>query len=214
MPANGKRYQALSPRELAFCRHYVVCSVGSEAAREAGYSPNGATSQACRLLKRELIQAEISRLREAARNAVSGLLVPALAGENTDAGASMPLELRQSTDRDVVALVDRNYAIAGLVQGMEMALGRRKTTISRVTQRKDGRARVTECAITKIDVPAAARCAELLLRYLGDPKPLPGQKDKVSPEIVAVLDGFRAVVTRYKARIANDKPEDGSDGTG
>jgi hypothetical protein len=214
MPANGKRYQALSQRELAFCRHYIACGVGSKAAVEAGYSPNGATSQACRLLKREVIQTEIGRLREAARNAVSGLLVPALAGENADAGASILLELRQSVDRDVVALVDRNYAIAGLVQGMEMALGRRKTTISRVTQRKDGGARVAEYAITKVDVPAAARCAELLLKHLGEAKPVATGKDEVSPEIIAVLDGFCAVVTRYKASRAADEKGDGSDGTG
>jgi hypothetical protein len=95
MPANGKQYQALTERERAFYRHYVAGGVGSKAAIEAGYSRNGVTSQATRLLKREMIQSEISRLRGAARNAVSGLLVSALAGEALHPGASIPLELRQ-----------------------------------------------------------------------------------------------------------------------
>jgi hypothetical protein len=45
MPANGKRYKALSQRELEFCRRYAASGVGSRAAIEAGYSPGGATSK-------------------------------------------------------------------------------------------------------------------------------------------------------------------------
>jgi hypothetical protein len=130
-----------------------------------------------------------------------------LAGEKSGSGASVPLELRQSTDRDVVALVNRNYAIAGLVQGMEMALGRRKTTVQRPRERKDGGVRILTYEMIKVDLPVAVRCAEALLKHLGEGKPPATGKDEVSPEIVAVLDGFRAVVTRYRKRVG--MPEDG-----
>jgi hypothetical protein len=197
----------------------VAGNNGKQSAIQAGYAKTHAKQQAHKLMQRQQILDEIERLRGLHAKAVDQALTGALRGQKPAGIDPVPLELSANVDAETVALVDRNYAIAGLVQTLETALGRRKTTVSRATPRKDGGHRITVYELTKVDLPVAVRAAETLLKHLGEAKPMPGQKDKASPEIVAVLDGFRAVVTRHKARIANDriandKEGDGSDGTG
>jgi hypothetical protein len=211
MSGNGRRYSAFTQRERAFCRHYVAGNNGKQSAIQAGYAKTHAKQQAHKLLQRQQILDEIERLRGLHAKAVDQALTGVLRGHEPAGTDQMPLELRANVDAETVALVDRNYAIAGLVQTLEMALGRRKTTLQRPRERKDGGVTILTYEMIKVDLPVAVRCAETLLKHLGEPKPLPGQPDKVSPEIVAVLDGFRAVVARYKARTKFGEEGDGSD---
>lgn len=65
-PATVKQ-KALTPREKAFCRAYIKSGNGNEAVRKAGYKPttdSSASSIASRLLRRDAVKAEITRLNE------------------------------------------------------------------------------------------------------------------------------------------------------
>lgn len=53
----------LNPKQLAFCREYVIDSNGTQAAIRAGYSPRTANEQASQLLAKLNIQQEVARLR-------------------------------------------------------------------------------------------------------------------------------------------------------
>ena len=54
----------LNDRQELFCQEYVHRPVGRWAAEKAGYDIQNAASQACRLLRREDIQARIAQLRD------------------------------------------------------------------------------------------------------------------------------------------------------
>lgn len=54
---------SLNERQKRFCEAYVRHPVGRHAALEAGYSPKGATVQACRLLERPEVRARIDALQ-------------------------------------------------------------------------------------------------------------------------------------------------------
>lgn len=54
----------LTIKRAAFCKAYVVCYNGSEAARVAGYSAASAGQEAARLLKDAKVLAEIKRLED------------------------------------------------------------------------------------------------------------------------------------------------------
>jgi phage terminase small subunit len=69
-PARGDELKPLSPREDMFCREYLVDQVAAKAAVRAGYSANGATAFACRLMKRPHILRRIAELREARESRV------------------------------------------------------------------------------------------------------------------------------------------------
>jgi hypothetical protein len=211
---NSRRYKALNSREVSFCRHFLVSDNATQAALAAGYSRRGAKVRAHLLLQREAVLNEIQRLRRVHEKAVNLKLTGSTDSKELAEVSSWPLQLRRDVDAETAALVDRNYAIAGLVQTLEMALGRRKTTVQRPRERKDGGVKILTYEMIKVDLPVAVRCAEALLKHLGEGKPRATGKDEVDPKIVAVLDGFRAVVTRYKARRALDQEGDGSDGTG
>lgn len=58
-----RRGHGLNPRREAFCRHYVACGAGTEAAQIAGYNRHHARNQAHRLLRRPDVQARIVELR-------------------------------------------------------------------------------------------------------------------------------------------------------
>ena len=58
-----RRGHGLNPRREAFCRHYVGCGAGTEAAQLAGYNWHHARNQAHRLLRRPDVQARIVELR-------------------------------------------------------------------------------------------------------------------------------------------------------
>jgi len=73
--------------------------------------------------------------------------------------------LRTLSDADMAALIDRDYAIAAIVDGLEIALGRRPSTITRVKGARG--AHPASPSMTKVDVQAACRCAELLLKHVG-----------------------------------------------
>jgi hypothetical protein len=202
---NSRRYKALNSREVSFCRHFLVSDNATRAALAAGYSRRGAKVRAHLLLQREAVLDEIERLRRVHEKAVNSALTGATSSKELAEVSCWPLQLRRDVDAEVVALVDRNYAIAAIVEGLEMALGRRPMTISTVKERQGGGARVN---IIKVDLHAAARCAELLLKHLGPARATESTgPDVVAPEIVAVLDGFRAVVIRHKRRLG--LPDDG-----
>ena len=54
----------LNPKQLAFCREYVVDRNGTQAAIRAGYSGKTANEQAARMLAKVSIKEEIARLEE------------------------------------------------------------------------------------------------------------------------------------------------------
>jgi phage terminase small subunit len=54
------QHKPLSPRERAFVREYLACSVGKTAAERAGYPISRAKQQACLLLKKPEIKAAIA----------------------------------------------------------------------------------------------------------------------------------------------------------
>ena len=58
-----RRPRALGQRRELFCRHYVACGVGAQAARLAGYRPSNAANHAFRLLARADVRARIAALR-------------------------------------------------------------------------------------------------------------------------------------------------------
>lgn len=53
----------LTDRELSFCHLYVSSGNGAGAARDAGYSPNGASSAARRLLIKPSVRQAVNRLK-------------------------------------------------------------------------------------------------------------------------------------------------------
>jgi hypothetical protein len=60
----GERPQGrkLTPKQIRFCREYIVDSNGSAAARRAGYSEKHASNQACRLLAMPHVVAKLDEL--------------------------------------------------------------------------------------------------------------------------------------------------------
>ena len=64
-PRPRGRGEELGRRREAFCRHYVACGVGAEAARLAGYSPRTAGNRAYCLLARDDVRARIDEIRAA-----------------------------------------------------------------------------------------------------------------------------------------------------
>lgn len=62
-PRPRLRGEELGRRREAFCRHYVACGVGAEAARLAGYSPRIAAHRAYRLLARDDVRERIDEIR-------------------------------------------------------------------------------------------------------------------------------------------------------
>lgn len=58
----GVVQKALTEKQRAFCREYVIDFCGSKAAIRAGYSERGADVTAARLLTNPLVEAEIARL--------------------------------------------------------------------------------------------------------------------------------------------------------
>jgi hypothetical protein len=53
----------MNARREAFCRAYARCGVGAQAAREAGYSPNGANSKASDLLANISVRERVEALK-------------------------------------------------------------------------------------------------------------------------------------------------------
>jgi hypothetical protein len=84
-----------------------------------------------------------------------------------------------------------------------MALGRRPTTFTKIRERGDGSYERHEIEVYKVDLPAAARFGGLLLRHLEN-KPPVGEAgpDRTlwRPRLLAVMEGFHAVVTSYERR--------------
>lgn len=60
----------LSPKQLAFCREFVVDYNGRQSAIRAGYSPKTAQEQSSRLLSKVKVQQEISRRESLIQNKV------------------------------------------------------------------------------------------------------------------------------------------------
>lgn len=54
----------VDPREIVFCHKYAATGNQSQSAKDAGYTPSGAASQARRLLQREDIQEYVRQLVE------------------------------------------------------------------------------------------------------------------------------------------------------
>ena len=62
-PRPRLRAEELGRRREAFCRHYVACGVGAEAARLAGYYPRTAANRAYCLLRRDDLRERIDEIR-------------------------------------------------------------------------------------------------------------------------------------------------------
>jgi phage terminase small subunit len=200
--------EGLRDREKAFCRYVVAGSSNTQAAIKAGYSANGASVQATRLMKKETIRGEIERLRQAASDAVSSMLVPAMRDARTrrgdDSGPELPADLAaisKETAAEVVAMVDRNWTLAKLLKNFRVALGEMPIPVTRQRKRKDGGVRNITEQILKPDAAAANRAAELLLKHLPATVPkIGGDADVVDPQVLAVMRGFSSVVTGLRER--------------
>jgi hypothetical protein len=186
----------LSRQQAAFARAFIGCGIATEAAREAGYSPNSIKQSASRVLNTPAVQAEIQRLREASRLTIDALLLPQQRiGETADA-----LAVRHQADLNISAIVDRHYAIAAIVDSVEIALGRKPATITKVSE-KCGKLVTRTVQTIRQDILTAVRGAELLLKHLGPANPQNASgPDAVSPELQTVIDGFREVARQYRER--------------
>jgi hypothetical protein len=182
----SRRWGVLSRQQAAFARAFIACGIATQAAREAGYSPNSIKQSASRVLNTPAVQAEIQRLREASRLTIDALLLPrGGVGETADA-----LAVRHQADLSVSAVLDQHYTIAGLVEAFEMALGR----MDRAGEQDPRKRR-------RVDLHAAARLGELLLKHRAPANPrVPAGPDTISPELASVIAGFKSVVASYRAR--------------
>lgn len=189
----------LSDRESAFCRYFLASANATQSAIRAGYSTRGASVQAVRLMRRPAVSDEIARLRQAATDAVSGLLVPSLADPN----------LPDANQPETKAQVDRAYVLSKLIRNLHVSMGEEYVKITRVSTRSDGGQRYKDERILKPDAAAANRAAELLLKHLPqETNPIGQGPDQVDPQVMAVIQGFRGVVMAYKER-TKDKVIDG-----
>ena len=198
----------LSDRELAFARYYVANPNGAEAARKAGYSSKGSSVTATRLMKRDGVRVEIDRLRTAAASQVERLLAspvavsPDASKALNDDTTAQAIAIRAEADRQVASVTDRAYALAALVENLEIALGRRPVKITRSKARKDGGVRHSIEQILRPDAAAANRAAELIIKHLPQKTEEIGQgPDVVDPQVLAVMQGFRGVAERFQARL-------------
>src|SRR4051812_31005293 len=128
----------LTDMQTTFCRHFVANGGnGTQAAREAGYSD--AAPAASKMLKTRWIRQEIERLHLAASKATNEMLANAVSGSQgsgrgkptVDPDLANSLAVRRGADDEVRAVVSMAYIIAGLIEGYEMAMGRRPQLQSR-----------------------------------------------------------------------------------
>lgn len=199
----GKGRQAgLSEREKAFCRFYVTSGNAADSARRAGYSAKGATVAGTRCMARDAVRTEIARLQQSARAAVSGLLVPTMEGK-PGKDRSVPAEVQAQAQAEANAIVDRNWALAQLVRNLSIAMGLTTVSVTRTVRRADGGTRRFTDKILKPDAAAANRAAELLIKHLPAPPASAGtDTDQIDPQVLAVINGFRSVVTGLAERRA------------
>ena len=96
----------------------------------AGYAPNSASVAGSRLLTRRHIRLEVERLQAGIARAGNRIIADALAGstaESTkvDVDLAKAIADRRGADDEARAVVSMAYVMAGMIEGMEMALGRR-----------------------------------------------------------------------------------------
>lgn len=132
----------LLPRQEAFCRHYVECPCGAEAARRAGYSPASARWTARALLRRADVRARIAALGVRIRSDRAALRAR-LIGHLEAARAMAAAQGRPGTVVYATRLIERisgasaaagggapdplaDAAAAGLVAEAELAAARRE----------------------------------------------------------------------------------------
>ncbi len=143
--------QRLSPRALAFVRHYVANGGnGTRAAVAAGYSVAGAAQQASALLKRVDVQAELALVRaqvDPRRQLVihDGQVLPPLGGGG-----------RQTTTP--VERLTRAWIVETLLRQVDVCMG----DMPGVVTARDG----TEMFVRRRDAPSANRAIELLDKQL------------------------------------------------
>jgi phage terminase small subunit len=100
----------LNPRQLRFVKEYLLCGVGAEAARRAGYSDFTAHRAGPKLLRHPKIAAEIDAERAKLRSATSATLEDAIAEINAHIIAAAAA--RQYTA--VATLTKLKYEMTGL----------------------------------------------------------------------------------------------------
>ena len=123
----------LTDKQRAFCRHYVANGgVATSAARAAGYAEPG--PEGFRLIRKRHILEEIERLHAAVAKAGNAIMAKALSDSqgigNDDVREPVSPELaaalvaRRGADDEARAVVSMAYVMAGMIEGLEMALGR------------------------------------------------------------------------------------------
>ena len=124
---------SLTEKQHQFCRHYVANGgKPMPAARLAGYSEP--TTDGWKLLRKPHIREEIQRLQVALAKTGNAIIAKAIADSqgigNDDSHDPVSLSLaaalvaRRGADDEARAVVSMAYVMAGMIEGMEMALGR------------------------------------------------------------------------------------------
>lgn len=192
--------QALTAKQMAFCREYVIDFVGSQAAIRAGYSPAGADVTATRLLQDDRIKDEIER-RTAA--------IEARAEMKTD---DIVRRLEAIAKADIRSVVEWGNRVVTDSEGREYHVPyvKMKTpsdellpeiscAVAEVSQTKDGAFKV------KMRDPLAA--IEKLMRYHGMYEKENRQKADALSELIAAVQGTALPV----ATRSGPKPGEGGD---